>query len=302
LFCQETLIKTFLPRKQPSIKQGLPVEKNAFFTAVFIAVLLLSAVAGTQLVMLGAAQPEMTWTSPPIISIHSPANDTYINARNVLLNLTVTKPARWLSSMGVPGWNVQELQTIRYQIDGMFYETVGVGSDLSSPFNYIVNLTNVTDGEHILVVYAYASGFEYEQWYEVPRSFVVYSSSSVTFTLDTTSPSVSVLSLENMTYYRSDVALNFTVNESVSHVTYSVDGQDNVTVAGNTTLTGLSPGVHNVTVYATDVVGQIGASETIAFTVAEEPEPFPTAQVVASVAILAVVGGGLLVYFKKRKH
>jgi hypothetical protein len=58
-------------------------------------------------------------------------------------------------------------------------------------------------------------------------------------------------------------------------------------------------GVHNVTVYAWDTAGNVGASETITFTVT----PFPTAPVVAaSVASIAVVTAGLLVYFKKRKH
>jgi hypothetical protein len=82
-----------------------------------------------------------------------------------------------------------------------------------------------------------------------------------------------------------------------------LDGQENVTVAGNTTLANLPYGEHNVTVYATDNVGNI-ASETITFTIAEpEPEPFPTTLVATgAVATIAVVGVGLLVYFKKRKR
>ena len=115
-------------------------------------------------------------------------------------------------------------------------------------------------------------------------------------------PSVSIASPENKTYDTFDVPLNFTVNESGSQITYSLDGQNNVTAAENTTLTGLSYGEHNITVYATDIAGNIGASETITFTVAKEPEPFPTAIVAVIVASVAVVGAGLLVYFKKRKH
>jgi hypothetical protein len=60
-------------------------------------------------------------------------------------------------------------------------------------------------------------------------------------------------------------------------------------------------GAHNLTVYAIDVVGNTGASETISFSVAEEP--FPVAPVAAaSVAAIAMVVAVLLVYFKKRKH
>jgi hypothetical protein len=49
---------------------------------------------------------------------------------------------------------------------------------------------------------------------------------------------------------------------------YSLDGQDNVTVTGNATLSGLSSGLHNVTVYANDTAGNMGVSETIKFTTA----------------------------------
>jgi hypothetical protein len=75
-----------------------------------------------------------------------------------------------------------------------------------------------------------------------------------------------------------------------------------MTVAGNTTLADLSMGEHNVTVYAWDTAGNMGASETVTFTVAV-PAPFPTVPVAAaSVAVVAAVIAGLLVYFKKRKH
>jgi len=111
-----------------------------------------------------------------------------------------------------------------------------------------------------------------------------------------------VLSPETKVYNRSEVSLNFTVDEPVSQVKYSLDGQNNLTVAGNTTLAELSAGVHNVTVYARDAVGNIGASKTIPFTVANEPEPFPTTLVIASAVTVATVGIGLLGYFKKRNQ
>jgi hypothetical protein len=62
--------------------------------------------------------------------------------------------------------------------------------------------------------------------------------------------------------------------------------------------------VHNVTVYATDKAGNIGASKTIVFNLTEpEPEiaPFLTSIVAASSVIAAVVCLGLLRYFKRRK-
>jgi len=114
-------------------------------------------------------------------------------------------------------------------------------------------------------------------------------------------PVVSVISpSENSNYTSSEVSLNFTVDKPVVWMGYSLDGQDNVTVNGNTTLDGLSNGLHNVTVYARGEFENIGASETIIFSV---EVPFPTMLVAAaSVASIAAVSVGLLVYFKKRKH
>ena len=79
-----------------------------------------------------------------------------------------------------------------------------------------------------------------------------------------------------------------------------MDGQDNVTVTGNVTLAGLSDGWHNVTVYAEDSLGNMGASETIIFNVAS---PFPAMPVaIASGASAIAVAAGLLVYLRKRAH
>jgi hypothetical protein len=90
------------------------------------------------------------------------------------------------------------------------------------------------------------------------------------------------------------------VNKPAVWMGYSLDGQDNVTINGNTTIDGLSNGLHNVTVYARDDLGNTGVSETVTFTV---DAPFPVAPVTAtSVAIVAVVGVGLFFYFKKRRR
>jgi hypothetical protein len=95
--------------------------------------------------------------------------------------------------------------------------------------------------------------------------------------------------------------LNFTVNEPVSQVSYSLDGQTNVSIIGNITLESLPYGEHNVTVYATDEAGNIG-SKTVFFTMIKPPESFPTVLVaIASIGLVAGIGAGLLVYFKKRK-
>jgi len=119
---------------------------------------------------------------------------------------------------------------------------------------------------------------------------------------DGAAPEISVASPENRIYYTVDVTLNFTVNEPVSSMRYELDGETVGEVSGNTTLTGLSYGLHNLTVYAIDAAGNTGTSETIIFTVAKEPEPSPATLVaVASAVSVSVVGLGFLFYFKKSR-
>jgi hypothetical protein len=120
-------------------------------------------------------------------------------------------------------------------------------------------------------------------------------------------PAVSVFSPENVTYTSVNVSLAFTVNRPVVWIGFSLDGQDNVTISGNTTLAELTNGLHNITVYAEDSFENMGASETVTFTIAKETETFPirlaaaTAIVIAAVVLVAAVGVGLSAYLKKRK-
>lgn len=107
---------------------------------------------------------------------------------------------------------------------------------------------------------------------------------------------------QNKTYSKTDVPLLFKVPESYPNFSYRLDGKDTLAVAGNTTLTELSNGEHNVTVYATDKEGNTGASETIYFTV-QAPDPFPTIPVaVVSTASVVVVCIGIFLYLRRNKR
>lgn len=147
------------------------------------------------------------------------------------------------------------------------------GKSTISEFSNTIDLTGIPEGNHSLVIYAVEGG-RYKESEPGSAGFVtlyypfkIIGSSSVSFAIDTAAPEVTVFSPENTIYDTPDVPLNFTVSESVSNFSYVLDWQENVTIGGNTTLSGLSNGVHSVTVYAQDVAGNSGASETISFSV-----------------------------------
>jgi hypothetical protein len=166
-------------------------------------------------------------------------------------------------------------------------------------WEYSCTFHQLPDGEYSITVTArggggYADGLTY-------NFFDMTTVSAVNFRVDTTRPAVSQVSIENKTYDKSDLPLDFVTNESVSHVSYVLDGLESVTINGNTTLAELSEGVHNITVYATDAAGNTGVSDTTVFSI-RKPKPFLTEPSVAAVAvtILTAIALAALVYVKKR--
>lgn len=91
--------------------------------------------------------------------------------------------------------------------------------------------------------------------------------------VDVKSPTITILSPENKTYTVSDIPLIFTVDEPASWMAYSLDGQNLVTITGNTTLHGLSEGSHTLAVYAKDKAGNLGTSEIIHFSISRKTKP-----------------------------
>jgi hypothetical protein len=135
-------------------------------------------------------------------------------------------------------------------------------------------------------------------------------SSSVKFTIDThyKYPEIVLLSPQNTTYSSTEVPLTFTCDRQILSADYILEGEGgHMAISGNTTLTGLPNGTHTITVYVFTPEREQANSQTIHFTVSleaqQQTEPFPTALAIAvSGASVAVVGIGLLIYFKRRKH
>jgi hypothetical protein len=240
----------------------------------------------------------------PNITIASPRENAFYSTNGTItLSFNVTGP-------DAPNLLTKYLSIVDYKGDWMqdaehAYRTKNFEEYTPDDFPFFLefnfNITGIPNGKHSIIITALGGGGYAEglTWY----SFGINSSSSVDFTMGTI-PIVSFLSFQNSTFKSSFVPLNFTVDQPVSEMAYCLDGQRIMTISGNTTLTGLSNGYHNVTVYATDVFGNVGASETLFFNVdAPEPESFPTVPVVAvSSASILVVCAGLVLYFNKRKR
>jgi len=99
-----------------------------------------------------------------------------------------------------------------------------------------------------------------------------YGSQTIQANYEITPPVNEVLSPVNMTYTNTSLPLNFTVNDfsPISWIGYSLDNQANVTITGNTTLTNLAIGQHSIIVYANDTYGNMGYSDKIYFTIAND--------------------------------
>jgi hypothetical protein len=253
-------------------------------------------------ISLGTILPDSN-TKPPVVSVFTPENYTVYATNTISLSINVSVGE---SSTAYSKYIEEVYYKTDWQINNTYiYEsdpTKNVYSTEPAQFSKTLNLTGIPDGNHSLVVYAkergaYHSHSDYKPpvWYFYYYLFEIDGSSTVFFTVDTTAPSISVLSMQDATFRSSDVELSFAVNEPTSRIAYSLDEHDNVTIDGNTTLSGLSSGLHNLTLYATDMYGNTGASETIYFSV---DVPFPTALVAASVVI---IGAGVVLYFAKVK-
>ena len=157
-------------------------------------------------------------------------------------------------------------------------------------------LPELSQGVHNLTIWVRA---EYDEVTTYDPLWTAFSK-TITFTIDTIAPNVTMLARENTVFEQPEFFLNFTTNEPSSKIEYSLDGQKNLSISGNTTLSGLANGNHNITVYVTDEAGNTDASEILFFTV-DAPEPFPIVLVAAAVVIAVAIAAGLLLIRRKRR-
>lgn len=273
--------------------------------------LLLTLIASLSVVFLPAsANPYMYHkdvskpanVKPINITVSSPKeNAFYTTGSTIKLSFNVTGP-------DATNLLTKYISTVDYKGDWMqnpehAYRTKNFEEYTPNDFPFFLefsfSINGVPEGKHSIVINSTGGGGFADMntltWYY----FNTASLKTVNFTIDSTTPEVALIHPLNETYLSPDVPLDFVLSEISSLVTLSLDGRDNVSLAENTTLTGLSPGTHNVTVYATDMAGNIGASKTLLFAVSE-PERFTISQVVGvSIASVLIIAAAV-VYLKKR--
>jgi hypothetical protein len=248
-----------------------------------------------------ARAPAPANINPPIIISSLKENASYSKDGTITVCLNVTGPEG-------PNLLTKYVEKIDYKGDWMqvaenVYRSENMTSidDLPNFLQINFNITGIPFGEHSLNVTAIGGGsYIKDSNYNLRYVFTINSSSSVTF-VGRINPIISFLSSGNITFKDSAFPLNFTVDHPVLEIAYSIDGKENVPIDGNTTLTGLANGQHNITLYATDELGHTGVSDTLFFNVdAQEFSMVPLFVVSVIAIVLAAVG--LLVYNNKRKR
>jgi Bacterial Ig domain len=226
---------------------------------IALATILISAflfsVLGALTIRSGTANPYGTikYMDPPIITITSPLEDQTFSSNPVSLEFTITKREQtmWITNWTTAGGEVlkNRLSYVSIVIDGEDYRTVQADNDLSSPFSFQMNLTNLENGTHNLTIIAYCDGVEIETHGSWARHIPYNASSApIIFNVNTSEqfdysqfeglpydpPIVTVASPSpNATYIAPDVPINVAVQirgwiygniEQIRLLNYSLDG------------------------------------------------------------------------------
>lgn len=241
------------------------------------------------------------------ITILSPSNSTYksnfliLNITTQILfepstiNITMVYSIDGKDNGTIPVKEIPENRPVEITYRNGKTETIqGEPPFVPARIGGWVTLPQLAEGTHHITVYA-----KY-QYNNGGSDFIGLDSNTVYFTIDDGAPPIiTCLSPENKTYSNNNLPLNFTVDEPTSWIGYSLDGQANVTITENFTLTELPSGSHKLIICANDTVGNMGKSETINFSIAT---PFPTTMAFSGMSTLGIVCIVLGIYFKKRKR
>jgi hypothetical protein len=168
---------------------------------------------------------------------------------------------------------------------------------------------------------------------EIQAVFFASATTGATENVAASPHTILIESPNNYTIYETSMPLNFTVTwltsddtqyiewRYLTSLSYSIDDKPSVTIMNGTisdspfkmnealNISELRNGQHKIEVNASFlqnsanlIVSTYNISSAPVYFAVEVPEPFPVVPVAATSVIIAVIGIGLLVYFKKRKH
>ncbi|MBN1358173.1 hypothetical protein JW988_05330 [Candidatus Bathyarchaeota archaeon] len=261
--------------------------------------LLFTIVAGMQFVDSTLANPNPLYY-PSTPDRNSPSIKIETPQQNKKYNLTTVPYSITIDTSTFKNNSVHSLLSIGYIIDGRERVTISDNPNRQSQILSLEgNLSGLSEGSHTIQAWVKSVSYYRPSDTQTTAEFSLITYSDITHFTTYLIPSVFILSVENKKYASSDVPLNFTANKPVAKVSYSLDGLDNVTITGSTTLTSLPFGKHNITVYVTDYFGNIGKSETLFFTI---EEPFPTLLVATVSVIIVVCLCTVFLLLRKHKH
>ena len=314
------------------------MKKMAIGLCLILTLPILAQISSVNLVtanpIVSAENPWMWWgfpaqpvTSKPTINMQSPLNNQVLNSNNIWLNFSIIKPSDWFQYSAT---GEDENGNHPYYILGKF-TSLNYTTDDGQPHSLSINETDATllpfpqrlfqfntrldlgSGVHIIQV-----SYEADCYYTTRVTYTAenrtslnppgiypdkFSSVKMHGATDPVNFTIAPLIVDpqNAGYNTSSVPLTLIVDNSRSWVGYSLDGLNNVTVLGNTTLTGLSNGAHTITVYTNDSFGKLFSSQIVTFTV---NTPTPTTNVTFIVAVAVVIGlsVGLLFFRRHRKN
>ena len=258
------------------------MRKKLFVSVAIVLLFLLVTLQAAQVTKANPAPvinyPESPSRDQPAIVLGTPQIGKLSNLENAraIISFSVQEPASWFKSGQIFG----ELRMIRYIVDGEKFDVPfsSFYHNNSEPRTYTKLTSELSEGTHSFQVYvssvsyyhdpkAPKSGVMYDWWATPPLYYYMEKySHTVYFTVDTTPPCISGISQENTAFNSTEVPLTFNVNET-SALSYSLDNHANITISGNTTVTGLPSGSHQIVVYAKDAVGNTGKSDNFVFIV-----------------------------------
>jgi hypothetical protein len=238
------------------------------------------------------------WDAKPLnISVFSPLNNSLQKENTINITLNINNKGTTMTSI-IDAY----LKADWIENDTSVYRQNHYSPEFPSSWNYSKVFTDIPEGEHQVIIYATGHGmYITNEKGLTANSYAMKATTVLLLTIDSLPPQVTINSpAVNASYKQSNIPLNFTTNENAMPVTYSFDGGENQTYSQNITLSGLSEGNHNITAYAWDEAGNVGASQITYFSV-EFSKPFPTAIVLACVIGTAVIAASLLAYVKHHR-